>query len=271
MADSTLLDQIFHSLLGRVFIAVLQTGLSSLVMLLTFFFWQDAEILLMKYILVVGIGFIAGFSARRFLKSHTQILKLLVALGSAALSLAILFTLSDGYLGINLFYPGKNTPDWGGLMQYLFAALCAWLAITAFRVPPAMVDIREPAPRVRESGPPSRPGINLRLPKTTSPAGSKIKKSTLKTAPPSQVSLAPALKPKTKSPTRLKKKRSKRKPANAKDIKFFGVVEHTCPYCLDPVEPNDPRGVKICSICKTHHHADCWGITGACQIPHFQE
>jgi hypothetical protein len=27
----------------------------------------------------------------------------------------------------------------------------------------------------------------------------------------------------------------------------------------------------VCPICKTWHHADCWGITGACQIPHMHE
>ena len=69
---------------------------------------------------------------------------------------------------------------------------------------------------------------------------------------------------KTKKLTRPNTKRLKKK----KDIRFTGVEEHSCPYCLDPVEPHDPRGVKICPICKTHHLMDCWGITGACQIPH---
>jgi hypothetical protein len=24
-----------------------------------------------------------------------------------------------------------------------------------------------------------------------------------------------------------------------------------------------------CKICHTLHHADCWAVTGACQIPHL--
>ena len=47
------------------------------------------------------------------------------------------------------------------------------------------------------------------------------------------------------------------------------VEEHRCPYCLDPVTHNDPRGVKECEVCNTLHHADCWAITGVCQVPHL--
>jgi hypothetical protein len=52
------------------------------------------------------------------------------------------------------------------------------------------------------------------------------------------------------------------------EIRLLGAIEHRCPFCLETVEKNDPRGVKICKICHTHHHADCWDVTGACQVPH---
>lgn len=72
---------------------------------------------------------------------------------------------------------------------------------------------------------------------------------------------------KVKEPTiRPKKKRlSRRKPK----IQFALVEEHRCPYCLDTVSRNDPRGVKECDVCHTLHHADCWSITGVCQVPHL--
>jgi len=54
-------------------------------------------------------------------------------------------------------------------------------------------------------------------------------------------------------------------------ISLNGLEEHRCPYCLDIVEKKDPRGVKICPICHTWHHADCWDVTGTCQIPHKHE
>lgn len=72
---------------------------------------------------------------------------------------------------------------------------------------------------------------------------------------------------KVKEPTvRPKKKRlSHRRPK----IQFALVEEHRCPYCLDAVTHNDPRGVKECEVCHTLHHADCWAITGICQVPHL--
>ncbi len=45
--------------------------------------------------------------------------------------------------------------------------------------------------------------------------------------------------------------------------------EHRCPYCLEPVKRNDPRGTVECQICHTLHHKDCWDITGNCQVPHL--
>ena len=72
---------------------------------------------------------------------------------------------------------------------------------------------------------------------------------------------------KVKEPTlRPRKKRvSRRKP----NIQFALVEEHRCPYCLDTVTHSDPRGVKECEVCHTLHHADCWSITGVCQVPHL--
>lgn len=47
-------------------------------------------------------------------------------------------------------------------------------------------------------------------------------------------------------------------------------VTNVCPYCLEEVQPNDPRGRVVCDICGTPHHGDCWSITGKCQVPHLQ-
>lgn len=59
------------------------------------------------------------------------------------------------------------------------------------------------------------------------------------------------------------------KPAPRSMVRLVGQEEHRCPYCLELVAPNDPRGIVECEICHTQHHADCWAVTGACQVPHY--
>ena len=57
----------------------------------------------------------------------------------------------------------------------------------------------------------------------------------------------------------------RRKPA----VQLAVYEEHRCPYCLQDVSRNDPRGTVECPICHTLHHKDCWDITGTCQVPHL--
>ena len=52
-------------------------------------------------------------------------------------------------------------------------------------------------------------------------------------------------------------------------IHLVGEEDHRCPYCLDAVDPQDPGGVVICSICHSYHHKACWDVTGTCQVPHI--
>jgi len=296
MADSTLLGKIFNSVLARISVAALQTVLGSLVLLLTFLVRQYIDILILKYTLVLAVGLLAGFSARRFLTAQTQILKLLTAWISAALSLAILYILSGGFLGINLFFGLNKTPDWQGLIQLALAAVGALLVITAFRTSPTVEYTPTPAPVSRPKKStlkPKRALIQWPLKLNFSTVKKTNQKSTRsaankKAAPPLAIQKTPkkgsslqkvtgaaAPIPKIKKPTRAKKKTVKKKKRvnkkAAKEIKFRGDIEHRCPYRLEIVQPHDPRGVKICPICKTHHHKDCWGITGACQIPHSQK
>lgn len=54
-------------------------------------------------------------------------------------------------------------------------------------------------------------------------------------------------------------------------VRLKAVEEHRCPFCLEEVKKNDPRGIKICPVCNTYHHADCWAVTGTCQVPHQHE
>ena len=53
------------------------------------------------------------------------------------------------------------------------------------------------------------------------------------------------------------------------EVQLAVYEEHRCPYCLEDVNPRDPRGVVECQVCHTLHHKDCWDITGSCQVPHL--
>jgi ribosomal protein L37AE/L43A len=88
--------------------------------------------------------------------------------------------------------------------------------------------------------------------------------------------LTPAPQPRLRSNNRVKKMKEpvvrtkkKRGLQRKPTIQLAMIEEHRCPYCLDPVSRNDPRGVKECDVCHTLHHADCWAITGVCQVPHL--
>jgi len=61
----------------------------------------------------------------------------------------------------------------------------------------------------------------------------------------------------------------KARKARRMPIQLIGEEEHRCPYCLVSVDPNDPEGVVVCSICHSYHHKSCWDITGTCQVPHI--
>ena len=80
MADSRLPDKILGSFWGRFFVVILQTVLVSQLLLLTFLVRLYINITLLKYIVVLLVGLLAGFSARRFLSAHTRTLQLLSAL-----------------------------------------------------------------------------------------------------------------------------------------------------------------------------------------------
>jgi hypothetical protein len=51
-------------------------------------------------------------------------------------------------------------------------------------------------------------------------------------------------------------------------VRLTGKEEMRCPYCLQPINPRDKKGIIVCPICHSAHHKECWDITGSCQVPH---
>lgn len=75
--------------------------------------------------------------------------------------------------------------------------------------------------------------------------------------------------PRTAPPVAVKPARAMRKKRGVK-VRMGRVATSICPYCLEEVKKNDPRGRVVCRICGTPHHGDCWAITGKCEVPHLQ-
>jgi hypothetical protein len=258
---NTFLDRVFQTALGRIFVALIQTILVSLALLLVFVVPRYIEIQVLKYTVVLLVGLTAGFSSRRFLEGHSLFLKIMTAALAVVLSLMVQHTLSKGFIGAQPFLRRGRFLDWDSLIQLGTALLGSLLVILAYRSRQ-----RTPGPAAFRQEPVVRPLEESRANNghpTAQVSRMEIKENTI--AEPPKLALA--------SPTKIAKPASKTKKRKGKsrEIHLIGEEEHTCPYCLDRVEKGDPRGVKVCPICKTWHHADCWGITGACQIPHMHK
>jgi uncharacterized CHY-type Zn-finger protein len=42
------------------------------------------------------------------------------------------------------------------------------------------------------------------------------------------------------------------------------LIGATCPYCGDLIKGNQIKNVKVCPICETPHHEECWNENGGC-------
>ncbi|MGB8213435.1 MAG: hypothetical protein WCE68_07735 [Anaerolineales bacterium] len=199
------------------------------------------------------MGLIAGFSARWIIPAKAPLLRIGSILLFIIGGLALLGWFTGWGFGIDLLRAGRARVDWWEIGQILIATGCAFLALLPWRHPartaPQINTVQELSPTRRK--PQKRPN----------PAHKKQPAS-----PAANQTEQPALQMVSIQPVRPKRKRTNR---SRPKLVLSREEEHRCPYCLELVEPDDPRGVVECEICHTLHHADCWAITGACQVPHF--
>jgi hypothetical protein len=190
----------------------------------------------------IGLGLVSGLLARQLLAQSRPGLQFAAATGSLALVLIALRWLMGGLTAASV--TRQPAPDFGALGLLLLGWATSWLALRAWNhvpwsgISPSPTRPRRATPRSGEALRRhwSMPWLTLRLPG-------------LKTWG-----------------ARIARARQRRRRA----VVLLGEVEHRCPYCLEIVEPHDRRGVVVCPQCKTRHHADCWAITGTCQVPHRQ-
>ncbi len=257
-------------LLERIALVLLITAVAGLLFLLLLTLDLQVPREWLKYGLVGSLGLAAGVSARFLLAGHNFYLKLFSGLLAILIALAMLNVASRGFVGFDLLQLYPATSAWDGGLSFAISAAVAWLALQAWTRPRrVLVEPRTsppPAPAPQRAPQPSRrPASTGR--RATPPFINSFNAWRARAAAKlARLAPTPNLGPTTRNAARPKP--SPRLARRSTAVHLSGATENVCPYCLEPVVKNDRRGVKICKVCKTWHHGDCWAITGVCQVPH---
>jgi hypothetical protein len=194
-----------------------------------------------------AMGLVAGVSSRWVLRKQTQFLRIVTTLAFLVGGLEMLGWFTGWQIGFGPLKLGLPGVDWSSLGQLLLAAGVSLLTLYAWTQPTSLPV--QPLPAPKPALLPSRP--RPELPKRRRPARRRSKpKSAPHPAPHVGLEDKPAIQHKPQ-------------------LQLSAEEEHRCPYCLELIDVDDPRGTVECKICHTLHHADCWAITGACQVPHY--
>jgi hypothetical protein len=227
--------------------------------------------LLRHFFADVSLGLVAGFGARFLFKRRAWFVRVITATACLIIGLLVLGVLTNWRTGLGPLSFWRNTVDWTGLAQIILGMGSMFLAMQAWSKPVrARTEIVPAAPVVTVPTPPkANPKLQTRTKakrRRTKPALSG--KAVLKSDPARiEIPAKPSIKRKrsAKTESKLKPGLSLRKPK----VRLSRIEKHLCPYCLEPVVRNDPRGIVECEICHTLHHGDCWAIAGSCQVPHY--
>jgi hypothetical protein len=270
----------------------------------------DFPVLLSTFFADASLGLIAGFGSRIVLSNRSLLSRLLVAITAAILGMILLGSLTHWKFGIGPFELDPKVGDqirqirfdenivdqiqamtidartllrfrkmdWTDLSHLTISMTLAVMSLQAWPqfAPQSVEVVPLPAPRTstrsrRRTTNSSTSGLRsrLQLPGNLFPqpgSGSRPRARTRSRNGNRSTVLKEAKDFETQAARPKRRSSSRRKP----QIQFALVEEHRCPYCLDAVTHNDPRGVQECEVCHTLHHADCWSITGGtCQVPHL--
>jgi hypothetical protein len=238
--------------LGMILVVHIQPGLPFLVL-----------ILLSSALL----GLVSGLGTRFLLKGLHWTLSSLAAMLALFSGLFILGMVSGSRYGLG---PQEfKAFDLAGAAQVATALLASLFSATAWRKPanPNQAPASTPPPQALPAGKSSlaKSGRTLAQRKPKKAASSHSRSRATKAPTPAAAQTAQSQKSSALAPARSKAENRERRP----EVQFASTQENRCPYCLEIVQPNDPRGIVECKICHTLHHADCWAITGTCQVPHL--
>ena len=232
---------------------------------------------------ILAIGLSAGAGSRTAFYDWPGILRFFMMLLGLFLGLFGLGLLTDWHMGIGPMEPwlaGKI--DLEQLIQLGGGLLVAMIALEAWWKPASRVD--DWAPEVRSASWQREPSPSLMAPMQAvqpRPSQSRSRES-LPFLPKgkSRLKFLKGAKARGRTIPRSDRLVLARPPQSSRsgrkglfsrkpNLQISLYEDHKCPFCLEEVKRNDPRGVKKCEVCNALHHADCWAITGSCQVPHL--
>ncbi len=268
--DSSLKDRFKKTGREALILAIRLVGVilpvvaAGILLLLLFLQNTTVHLVVFGFTTTVCLGLLAGFLSRWILKKSTFALRFLVAVVALFTGMVVMYLISSGMLGLSPYI--RTAIDWYGLVQIGIGVGAVYIAIKGFRRKQVQVEVDAPA------------GLSAAAPASAQPLVISAADATVITPVPGR---RKSTAKKSKSPTKKvaekkkvvvgKKAASKTTPTakrSRKKVILAAFDEHRCPYCLEDVKRNDPRGVVVCPICKAYHHKDCWDITGRCQVPH---
>ena len=220
----------------------------------------------------IGLGLIAGVAVRLLFANRSGFIRGLAAAAAVVIGLGVIGYFTDWKMGIGPLKFGRSEVDLLSLAHLVVAIDMSWIALRLGR---------QHGPRVVEVSPRSSGGSTWQpshdshshtdMPLVTR-ANVPVYGGTRSSGRAALTGIRPAVRGRTKMKTAANMPvRPRRKGffRQSPQVQLALVEDHRCPYCLDPVKRNDPRGVRECDICHALHHADCWAITGTCQVPHL--
>ncbi len=208
------------------------------------------------------MGLLFGLTARLTLRGRTETLKLLVVLLALLVWLAMAEATYAVWTGLRPLEYLARADNWVEMGQLAIGCLSAIVGgLARRRASPAEVALA--SQRARGTAAPARRAPRRRRqPAATSQRTAGRPRQAARVRQRRALSL-----PQLRLPTR-----TRRRPLpvrRSSGVRVIAKAEERCPYCLDMIEKNDPRGVVVCEICGTPHHADCWEAGGKCQVPHL--
>ena len=246
-----------YMLLARKLVLLLLLMLTTVMILVALLMKVRPSILGLAYVLtVVLIGLVAGVSVRWIVPKKVPVgrIVLIVTWVIGGLTLIRWFTGWD--FGINFKSNAGTLLDWQETGQILLAIGIALLVLYAWQRPDRSQVKSRQARGAKKKDPtqrkPKKQPNHIPAERPVAPI-------------PSLAAPAASLEPASGAVQTMQKPNKHSRPK----LQLSVQEEHRCPYCLELITKDDQRGVVECEICHTLHHADCWAITGACQVPHF--